>query len=789
MSRNEADTRVELIDPALLLRGWTPDLVRIERTVGGADIVGGRPYRRPGRVDYLLCLPAVGGAAPLPVAILEAKSEDKLPGLGLQQAQNYRTRFRVPFAFSSNGHLFAEWAEDTQQVAPDRPIAEFPTPTDLMARFEAIRGLSLTSDAAAALFVPYRGGESARYYFQDAAVRATLERIAAGGDRALISLATGTGKTVVAAQLLHKLSQAGQLRRALFLVDRDELRTQGWARLRAVFGDSVQVVTTSEPCLNARVLVASYQTLNVESDDLEPTFWHDNYPADFFSHIVIDECHRSAWGKWSVVLRDNPEAVHIGLTATPRSLKPSRKATQAHDQDAEITAHNIEYFGEPVYEYPIWQAQEDGFLAASEIVRRVVDLDQSVITKADIEARTATDPYTGQTIDPDDLEPAYPARRYEQTLMLPDRVTAMCEDLFDHLLATGGPLQKTIVFCVRDAHAMMVADALNNLYSIWCQTNGASPAEMYAFRCTGSPDLRPPAADLIPDLRGSSTSHFIATTVSLLATGVDIPNLQNVVFFQYLDSPIEFYQRVGRGTRTGEPLGSKLMFRIYDYTNATRLFGHDFLSRARPSTTGDGEPGPSPGPEPQPRLIRVEGFSVEVIGAGRSILVEENGRESLIPVEQYERRLAAAVSDAAADIDEFRRLWVLPHARRALLEGVPGDGAGARAVRALRDQADCDLYDVMAELAFGTPARSRAERVAAFSFRHRGWLQDLPPRVAGVLRAIASQFEGGGIDELERVELFDTPAVQQAGGFAALTGFETAPDGYIESTKLRLLAA
>lgn len=471
MSRNEEQTRCDLINPKLRERGWTENLIRVERTVGGAEIIGGRPQKRKGRTDYLLCLPVGPGSSPLAVAIIEAKQEAEFPALGIQQALDYCRRFHVLFLFSTNGHLYAEWAEDTKQTTDNLPLEQFPTPDQLRQRYETLKGYTLTDERAQALWVPYKGGEAARWYFQDAAIRAALEKIAQGGKRILLSLATGTGKTIIVIQLLHKLAQAGQLRRALFVCDRDELRTQGWAKMHAVFGDNAKIVTTSDLQKNARILIASYQTLNITDADDEPRFWRENYPPGFFSHIIIDECHRSAWGKWSIILRDNPDAVHIGLTATPRIITGGKKNDPARQADEAITAHNIEYFGEPVYEYPMWMGQEDGYLAASEVVRRVVDLDQREITREDIEQRTVTDPFTGQRVDPAEIEERYTAVQYEEKLMLPDRVRAMCADLFQHLLDTGGPHQKTIIFCVRDSHTTMVAQEMNNLYQAWCREN------------------------------------------------------------------------------------------------------------------------------------------------------------------------------------------------------------------------------------------------------------------------------------------------------------------------------
>lgn len=794
MPRNEDTTRRELINPKIRERGWIEDLIRVERTVGQVEIIAGRPRRGKGRVDYLLCLPVEPGKSPLPIAILEAKKETEFPGLGIQQAQAYRQRFNVPFVFASNGHLFSQWDELTGQVIDNLSLEQFPTPSELRTRYEQLKGFSLAAQSAQSLFEAYKGGEAARWYFQDAAIRATLEKIARGGNRVLLSLATGTGKTIIAAQLLHKLAQSGQLRKALFVCDRDELRTQGWSKMHAIFGDNAQIATSSDPKTNARIIIASYQTLNITDKDKEPHFWRENYPPGTFTHIIIDECHRSAWGKWSIVLTDNPNAVHIGLTATPRIVVGGRSDDPARKVDEEVTNHNLEYFGAPVYEYPMWMGQEDGYLAASEVIRRKVNLDQDTITRADIEQRTATDPFTGQQVDPTQLQEQYTAQQYEEKLMLPDRVKAMCEDLFEHMLNTGGPLQKTIIFCVRDTHATMVTHEMNNLYQTWCREKNEWPFENFAFQCTGNPNLRPSAEQLIPDFRGSKSSHFVAATVDLLSTGVDIPNLENVVFFQYLQSPIEFYQRVGRGTRTGEPRGSKPMFRIYDYTNATRLFGHPFESRGHPSREYQPPLEYTPKGErvretqKRPDLIRVEGFDVQIMGEGRAIVVEQDGRETLIPVEEYEQRLAEKLTEVAPSLDELRLRWIWPDRRRELLERLPGDGASVRLLRQLRDQEACDLYDVLAELGYGTVARSRAERAAAFAYKHRQWLKGLPPKAEQVLYAVARQFERGGIEELETTNIFDAQEVKDAGGFEALRRLSIPPGDLIIETKTRLLA-
>jgi type I restriction enzyme R subunit len=549
---SEADTRAKLIDPALQARGWTEDLIRREETAGAIEIIAGKPRRRAkGRTDYTLRIKVNLDPQPVAVALIEAKPEDKPPAHGLEQGKAYAScqRLNVPYVFSSNGHLFVEFDRFTGLTTSPRPLSEFPTPADLRARYEHYMGFSLADPEAQPLLTRYTGGEATRRYYQDAAIRAALEKVARSkkkGEppRALLSLATGAGKTFIAVQLLKRFADAGQLRRALFVCDRDELRSQAAGAFQNLFGTNADTVSAGNPQKNARILIATYQTLDVDTEEAQANFLTTHYPEDYFSHIVIDECHRSAWGKWSQVLTRNPGAVQIGLTATPRQLEISEKSREAQ-ADAQISADNLRYFGDPVYEYDMGQGIEDGYLAACEVQKGRVNLDETGITIAVILARNPRDALTGKPVSAEELRELYEKTSYEDRILLPDRVLAMSADLFHYLLDTGGAEQKAIIFCLRDRHADDVAIAMNNLYAHWCAANDRPRLDPYAFKCTSSVG----GAQHLADLRGASRSHFIATTVDLLTTGVDVPAVRNIVFFKYVRSPIAFYQMVGRGTR------------------------------------------------------------------------------------------------------------------------------------------------------------------------------------------------------------------------------------------------
>ena len=791
MSLSEAETRVRLIDPAIHARGWTEDLLRREETAGAIEIIDGTARKQAkGRTDYTLRIKVAPDSQPVAVALIEAKAEHLPPTHGLEQAKLYAAtkRMNVPFVFATNGHLFVEYSQVTGLTSRPRPLSEFPTPTDLRARYEQDRGLSLDAPTARPLLVRYTGGEATRRYYQDAAIRAVLEKLARGERRALLSLATGAGKTFIAVHLLKRLADAGHLRRALFVCDRDELRTQAVGAFRNVFGANAAPVSGDEPQKNARVLIATYQTLDVDRDDSEASFLTANYPPDYFSHIVIDECHRSAWGKWKRVLDLNPGAVQIGLTATPRRLKVSEHSQEALS-DARLAADNLHYFGEPVYEYDMAQGIEDGYLAACEIRRfdlfhdnKPEDERESGVDRSDLSGKTLTDLLTGEQLALADAREHYAAPAIEDRLVMPERVEEMTRDLFEHLLETGGPEQKTIVFCARDQHADAVAIALNNLYAQWCAEHGMKRAETYAFKCTAASG----GGDFVPDLRGAARHHFIATTVDLLTTGVDVPSVRNIVFFRYVRSPIAFYQMIGRGTRLDVP-SEKLMFRVYDYTDATRLFGEDFATSPSKPIEPQGEGGN--GPSRQERILVVEGVEVRVNDAGRYVVtMDEQGHAVPVTVEEYKQRLATKLMEEAPTLDAFRSRWIVPHDRHTLLQHLPDAGRSASVIRSIEEMQEFDLYDVLAELGYGLAPRTRVERADAFTYKHAPWLGTMPERAAAAVRALAGQFAHAGTNGLEIPSVFQAPEVARAGGLASLR-LVGKPADVLQETKERMFAA
>lgn len=505
MAYNEEETRYFLINPVLEKKGYfDPQRIKLE-TPAPVEPTGPKGHRRKGvgRTDYLLCVQMGDMPAPLPVAVLEAKRETADPLMGMQQAKGYADcqRFDVQYVFASNGHLYGEYDKPGGQQTGPFPLDDFPPHAVLCTRYARDKGIDLNQPEAAVLFQADSPAWSQSRYYQDAAIRAALEKIilerqAGRAPRVLLTLATGAGKTVIATNLLWRMAQAGLLPKpALFLCDRDELRGQAYTKLKAAFGGNARIVQSvhgQNAAANARVQIAAYQTLGTD-DDGDGSFLTDHYGEDAFSVIIIDECHRSAWGQWSQVLTRNPTAIHLGLTATPRKLHPPRREKRPSEvnaaiaQDEQITAHNVQYFGEPVYEYSLAQAQEDGYLAACEIIRRKANIDARVFTREDILKAGVRDVRTGKPLTEEDLSKSeYSGKDFDNELFIDLRTPAMCQDLFKLLCENGGPEQKVIIFCTRDIHADRVAMQMSNLYAAWCKANDQSRKDDYAFKCTAN---------------------------------------------------------------------------------------------------------------------------------------------------------------------------------------------------------------------------------------------------------------------------------------------------------------
>ena len=769
----EADTRANLITPVLLERGWDAGLIfreqKTEREIEIDESGAGRRGRR--RVDYVMLAKFPAGAEPLPVALIEAKKSTAHPGAGLEQAKSYAENARfnnVRFVYSSNGHQFVELDLARGKTSAPMPMAEFPTPADLLARYQRAAGVWLQSDSAKPLLTEYKTGDSKPRYYQDAAIRAVLEKLARDESaskppRALLSLATGAGKTFVAVNTLGKIARAGRLRRALFLCDRNELREQARAAFRRVFGNAAVAAKESggrNEAANARIHIATYQTLGLDEAG-DAAFLNRHYgERDYFSHIVIDECHRSGFRKWREILDRNANAAQIGLTATPRQIQVSKSArhSESAKKDERRLADNFEYFGEPVFEYGMERGRKDGYLAACNLIPLQINLDASGVSGAEIARRRPVDAVTGRPADESEIKDEYGAKEFEEKLELPDRVKEVCRHFFGELLAAGDPKQKTIIFCVSDSHAQRVCAEMQNLYSGWLE--GRRGASHYAFQCTAQTE----GNRMIGGFRELLDDYYVATTVDLLSTGVDIPRLRNIVIFRYLRSPILFAQMLGRGARVHEDSG-KLSFSVFDYTGAADLLGAEFVSRAPSETEKKGEKEIE-----SISAIRVAGFEVKIDEGERKVMVAgESGRGDWIPLAEYRAEMAAAVKARAPTAADLRALWVSQPEREEFLGALAKKRFLPEALRRLENKPNCDDFDVLAELCgWLSRALTRAERLERFFRANDDWIGGFGEETRGVLRAIARVFGRRGVGEIDSRQMYNAAEVRAAGGRSAI---------------------
>ena len=788
MAMNEAETRLHLIDPVLREKGYdSMDKLRVEVSTGSRANTGatGSLRKKSGRADYLLLANIDSGPKPMPIAVIEAKPESADAMQGMEQAKSYADcqRHEVKYAFSTNGRLYAEYSLiERMQDGPFKFKECFPEHSDLLDRYKRETGIDLHSSEARMLFQQDHTAWTNRYY-QDAAIRAAfgkiiLQRKKGETCKLLLSLATGSGKTIIATNLLWRLSEAGELGKpALYLCDRDELRQQAYDKFHEVFGDNVRIVEGNDKrnsAKNARVHIATYQTLLSKDSEAGVSFLERHYEDNAFSVIMIDECHRSAWGEWSDILERNQKAIQIGLTATPRMLPH-------HDnmdpEDIEITADNIRYFGDPVYEYSLTQAQEDGNLAECEVIKCNVDIGRDSIPGSEV-IENGWNIVTGEKIvDAEEVKDKYGDVDFENNLFIVERVSEMCRDLFERLCEDGGPEKKVIVFCTREMHVDRVVQSMNNIYNEWCNKNHKTPKDEYAFKCMGGPNK---GADKIADLRSSNERAFIACTVDLLEAGVDIERLNAVVFFRYVQSPIRFYQMVGRGARIHQET-EKYTFRVYDYTNATDLFGSELISRAKEVSIGERNERTSP-------VIEMDGVDVNIFEEDRRYLISLNGVDTLVEVEEYLKEIAKRIRQKARTRSQFKSIWIQPSMRREFVESLVEDKFVMDDLQKITRMTKFDQYDVVGKHVYGLDALTRAEREKRYIQHNKEWFLGMNERASLVLKGLGRQFKSGGIAALEELDVWEVPEIKAAGGLNALNEVGK-PVDVIREAKKRLLAA
>ena len=545
---SETDIRTKYITPAIVTAGWDVNSQILEEyslTKGRIAVHGKKAKRgKPKQADYVLF-----HKSNIPLAVIEAKDNIHAVADGIQQALGYAELLDVPFVFSSNGDAFVfhdKTAADGVQET-ELPMTEFPSPQTLWAKYRAWRGLA---DNTEEIFLQdyYEAGKTPRYYQQNA-INRVLCRIAEGDNRVLLVMATGTGKTYTAFQIIWRLWKAGVKKRILFLADRDLLLNQtkindfrpfGGAMARLSGKDGTLVRANGKVDTSYEIYLALYQSLTgpEEKDKAYRLF-----TPDFFDLIVVDECHRGsadADSAWHEILKYFSAATQLGMTATPKENKYTS---------------NIYYFGKPAYVYSLKRGIEDGFLAPYKVIRVHIDMD--------IEGYR---PKLGDTDrDGEEIEDRiYHQEEFDRNIVLDDRTKLVAKKISDYLRASGDRMQKSIIFCVDTEHAARMRQALVNENADMCREN-----EKYVMRITGNDPTGYEQLDRFCDTE--ERYPVLVTTSRLLSTGVDVPTCRLIVLDRAVGSMTEFKQIVGRGTRLHDD-GGKYYFTLIDFRKATNHF-------------------------------------------------------------------------------------------------------------------------------------------------------------------------------------------------------------------------
>lgn len=751
---SERDICTKFITPAIEQAGWdrlTQYREEVNFTDGKIQVRGKLTTRgKRKRADYILYY-----KPNIPIGIIEVKENNHSVGSGMQQALEYARILNLPFVFSTNGDRFLFHDKtNTTQLETEIELEDFPTPEFLWEKYLQYKGLATPSAKEIVQQDYYFDGSSKtpRYYQQNA-INLTLEAIARGQNRILLVMATGTGKTYTAFQIVYRLWKSRAKKRVLFLADRNALIDQTKRGDFKHFKDKMTIVQKRQVDKSYEIYLAIYQGLtgNEEEKNIFKQF-----SPDFFDLIVIDECHRGSAKEesaWREVLTYFGSATQIGLTATPKETE-------------EVS--NEEYFGEPVYTYSLKQGIDDGFLAPYQVVRVSFDVDlEGWRPEKD---KTDKD---GNTIE----DRIYNRKDYDRNVVIEERTTLVAKKVTEFLKNTNR-FNKTIVFCRDIDHAERMRSALANFNADLVAQN-----PKYVMRITG--DNEEGKRELDNFIDPEQTYPVIATTSELMTTGVDAQTCKVIVLDSEIGSMTKFKQIVGRGTRVNEEFG-KLYFTIIDFRNATDLFADpafdgdpvrikginenepiddyfeedetievDVISEPQPPSYGD-ITSPFTEKKEKPKKIYINGVDVSVLNQ-RELYFDKDGKPVTIGLKDYTKQL---VADQFESLDKFLISWSQADRKEAIIQelqeqGIPVD----ELLNAVNKE--CDLFDIICHVAFDQPPLTRKER--ANNVKKRNYFTKYGEKAAKVLEALVDKYADEGIENIESMEVLKINPISDFG--------------------------
>jgi type I restriction enzyme R subunit len=766
---NEADTCRKFVVPALQAAGWDtdPHSIAEQRTFTDGRVIplgSGAKRRRGKRADYLLRYTSY-----FALAVVEAKAHYKHPADGLQQARDYASVLGLRFAYSTNG---AGIVEADLQTGHERPLTSFPTPDELWSR------LSVPQPVAARLLTPtYRHPQRTLRYYQEIAINRAVQAILEGKDRTLLTLATGTGKTVVAFQICWKLWEAkwnrkGQPRRPriLYLADRNILIDQPLRREFAPFADAAIKIEGGHAPRSREMYFAIYQA--IADREGRPGLYRQFAP-DFFDLVIVDECHRGsarADSDWRTILDYFTGAAKLGMTATP--LREDNRDTYL-------------YFGNPLYTYSLRQGIDDGFLAPYRVHRIITTWDAAGWRPS----ASDLDRYGREIPDEE-----YQTKDFERVIALRARTEAVARHFIDFLRRTG-ELDKTIIFCVDQEHALEMRSSIARLVP-----DLLAKYRDYVCRVTADEgDIGRGHLDRFQDVE--QISPVVLTTSQLLTTGVDAPTVKNVVLVRVIGSMTEFKQIIGRGTRLYTDLG-KHYFNILDYTgSATRLFADpDFdgdpalltqeeidasgitTGTTPPGTEGlEGDPGGEggeeiiingdgvviDGPEPVRRKFYYDGGCVEIASHLVYELDTEGKQLRVVRFTDYTAERVRTLYTSAADM---RAAWSDPQQRRAVIDSLADRGIDFDSLAAAAGQPEADPFDLLCHVAFNAPLRTRRERAERLKREKRDFFDQFVPEARAILDALLDKYAEFGTAQFVLPDVLEVPPISEHGNVTEIAG-------------------